>query len=1058
MKGTVLVFSIVLSIFFGILQVNAGLQMEWGTLVASAGEFEKVNLTNKYNSPIIVVTPEYTTTTNPNGIVTWLANVTSTSFEVTAEDENFANVDDVTLHYIVMEEGNFTLPSSGIKIEAGSVSTSKSGSVGTTTWDCPSNGESVTFTNTFDSNPLVLSTRGSNNNPSSWAGTFTHGNPAYNTDVDADDMCIGLSVSKAVTPGIFNEDETIYWIAMDEGNGILNDVEYEIIWAVADTGPSGNDWINGFGDSPPYLQNWIRTWTTAPDIQVVGATSIRGSDGAWPVLYDTSSSTQLRMFVDEANERAHTGSESGGAFAFNVSGSYSENSPQVINATFNDTRIKPNDLVTLEVNISDLDGNNTVTFVNASIISPNGTEINYSLTQETVDRLENTSDLESGIEEVSLATSEITFGETGTLNFSGQEWKLVEFNNTYSIEPVVLAMAVTDNDGSENPYVPLIDLVNTTHMNISLCQDDGASSNCGSSYTEEMINYFVFDINTSNSQPWIEVGRTTANSNGASDAFTFNKTFSNIPAIFGNAQTYSMGPTGIGAHLWFDSITTSGAGVVACDHPGGNAGNVDSCAGNATETYGYVALDTANVEWTNFDSGSESIPNSDFTSITFAQTFNNPRLMVEVNEESGGQDGKYDWARFLTGTGADIRYCEHDGVGDCDTHNAEVSHWFAVEEGNISIELGSTEVNLTALSVNYENILDESADVVNQLRLFIDIDSYNNSASNFTGNRDPTLDIELRYNGGWHSLGNLSINSAGSYSTTITNSTVLSSWKTVSSRDVRITGIQLDTNGSLFDNITWSSLIVEFDFGQLQGVWRSVIDNTSESGNYTLEEVLVSDGTNSNTTTFNNTTFEVSSVPTIAQISPINNSKIITNGTVEFIWEIDDDTTTLSCSLFINGVLNQTTSCSKGINNSLNVTLDNGFYNWSVNVTDVDGLSANTQTRNFTLIKGYHFKVEKEISSTNTNQYIVNVTVRNLISNQSENDFTLVDFVEDKYINGSFNSLPDFTKDSYGPSYNGSIVGWSNIIIENSNFKSRSYSILSVNDYNLEDVYIIGLE
>ena len=291
-------------------------QMEWGKQTLQNETWTQINFSGFFIDPIVVATPQYSITTANFGISTWITNVTNTSFMVRTSDENFASQDNITTHYLIVEKGSWTLPGTTQKIQAGSLKTNKFGD-NTVRWSCPTEGEIVTFPTSFSSFPLLISTRGSNNNPNAWANTFQHEPGVDAGTVTTSQMCIGLSQSKAVSPGTITNNETIYWIGVDEGNGTNIGSEYEVLWNARDTGDSGGNWINGYADALPFSQSWAHTWTDAPNIIIASQTTVGGSDGSWPVIYDTGNTSSLRIFVDEANERAHSGSESGGGFAFN---------------------------------------------------------------------------------------------------------------------------------------------------------------------------------------------------------------------------------------------------------------------------------------------------------------------------------------------------------------------------------------------------------------------------------------------------------------------------------------------------------------------------------------------------------------------------------------------------------------------------------------------------------------------------------------------------------------------------------------------------------------------
>jgi hypothetical protein len=316
--GIVKIMMLICLVFTMFLTAFAQFQMEWDKQILVNETWTQINLSTFFIDPIVVATPEYSVTTQSFGISTWITNVTNTSFMLRTADENFGSTDNITVHYLVVERGEWTLPGTTQTIQAGSLETNKFGD-NTVRWSCPTEGEIVSFNTPFSSSPLLMSTRGSDNNPNAWANTFQHEVGVDTGTVSTTQMCIGLSQSKAVSPGAITNNETIYWIGVDEGNGFVEGTEYEVLWNARDTGDSGANWINGYADALPFTQSWTKTWSGAPNIIIASQTSVGGSDGSWPVIYDTGDIGSIRMFVDEANERSHAGSESGGGFAFNNS-------------------------------------------------------------------------------------------------------------------------------------------------------------------------------------------------------------------------------------------------------------------------------------------------------------------------------------------------------------------------------------------------------------------------------------------------------------------------------------------------------------------------------------------------------------------------------------------------------------------------------------------------------------------------------------------------------------------------------------------------------------------
>jgi len=193
--------------------------------------------------------------------------------------------------------------------------------------------------------------------------------------------------------------------------------------------------------------------------------------------------------------------------------------------------------------------------------------------------------------------------------------------------------------------------------------------------------------------------------------------------------------------------------------------------------------------------------------------------------------------------------------------------------------------------------------------------------------------------------------------------------------------------------------------------------------------------------------------PIITLLTPLNNSKILSNGTINFTWSINDDNTNLTCGLYINGILNQTINCTNVGNNSLTLTLSPGYYDWFVEATDSDNLSANSSTSYFTLINNYSMSIVKAITSVNVNQYKVVTQINNLVINNTYN-YNYLDFVPTEFNLGSDTPAFSFFNITNGPNYFGKTYVWNlNTTITNVN-----YSLAAIGDYSVEGIYIVGLE
>lgn len=829
------------------------LQMEWGRLQVPCETWTEVELNLTYTNPIVVVSPEYKSTTNNYGIGVWTTNVTSNGFSVKASDSQFSCADTITVHYIVKEEGSWTLPGSGIRIQSGKLNTNKVG-YRNGGWGCPDYGETVSFTETFSGIPLVLSSRGTDNNPTQWGVTFQHA-PTATSTVTESGMCIGLNRNRISDAGSFTENETIYWIAADEGNGSLGDIEYEILWNEADTGDSQGLWINGYGDGGPFNQSYAHTWSSMPDVIPVSQSSVNGGDGSWAVLYDPANISKIQMFVDETSERAHGGSESGGGWAFSASGDYVDNyPPKILSPSFNVSETRYETDVNFTVWVPDSEGNDTVEYVNITLRNPDGTESNISLTQEVTHNIEDSGDLEPGI--AGFIAQNSTIGETGALNISNNTWHTVHFSNFYEHNPVVIATVATDSIITNNTPIVTIREVTKDSFNITLCRDAG-SATCEAVSEEETVHYFVFDVNKTKELDWIDTGWVTVQPDGTANTIEWNTSFTNAPYAFATANTYSQGGN-IAATAWITGVSTTGAtGFTGCTHQGTG----DVCdSSTPEETFGYVALDPDSAMIESLQTGWESMMNSLWTPITFSPAYSEPRVMTLQNDENGTQDPQYPWARLVTTTSAEIRYCEMDGTDDCDTHNVEKMRWFALENGSILVnETNSIYDNETNTSWRYYLETDSTAtDIITQITVRVNVSHYSDSGSMANGNNDPRLAVQLRTGTGWDEIGTITISGEGYRSISTTDQGITLSWSDYDNRDVRLRAIYMDYNStSAFDSIELSAVNVSIDHGSVTSIWHHIFEGYTDIGRYSITDIRASDGMNVNSTVHNDLSFNI---------------------------------------------------------------------------------------------------------------------------------------------------------------------------------------------------------
>lgn len=533
--------------------------------------------------------------------------------------------------------------------------------------------------------------------------------------------------------------------------------------------------------------------------------------------------------------------------------------PTIDNPHFNDTEIEKNGAIEFNVTSTDI---NWVDEVIATFSYPNTTQQNVSLQEGLVNANASSDDLEPGTQNIRatyIAGDNETIGESGELNISNFQWHMINFTYDYEYPPVVVAVPVTDTDSDSNGLIPVITNVTNTSFWINLCEDAGLEY-CSATVEEETVNYFVFDVNKTDKYSWIDVGTVVGRTNGSDTIATFNLTFTNAPYVWASVQTDSNGGSYIAPTIWTDTALTTAVELLGCEHPG----TADACGSGRFETFGYVAIDVANVNITDFEYGTESISASTWTDVTFGPYPEVPKIMVTQNDDNGAQDPQYSWARYVTTSSAQIRYCEQDGEGDCDSHNGEAVMWFTVPEGGIFIpgtlqaDTYDEQANLTGM--DYASFINETVYSISSINVTVFVSEYNSTGSDNRGNTDPDLWLEVYNGSGWVNISAFGFTGTGNRSVLVTEQDVLDAWQNrTAERDMRISGVYFDANYTgQYDEINWTQVYISVDAENQTGYFTYEWTDTPDIGYYNVTRIYSNDTRgNMNMTTHTDVYFEV---------------------------------------------------------------------------------------------------------------------------------------------------------------------------------------------------------
>lgn len=255
--------------------------------VSNAGTV--VSLDYDYSSPVIVATPNYGQGVNP-GVVR-LDNVGGNSFELKVVTPGGAPMDGVSVHYVVVEEGNYDLPG-GLKMEAYSFES--------TLVDYKNSwvGQERTYVNSYTS-PVVMGQVMTSNDPD-WSVFWNSSVDSRTNPPSSSGFKVGLHVGE--DPDITRVAETIGYIVIESGAGEIDGLAFEA--------GVGGDTVSGYQNSPPYT--YTLNTLTDPETAVVGLTAMDGNDGGWAILHGDNAVGErtIELAIDEDqlsnSERSHT--------------------------------------------------------------------------------------------------------------------------------------------------------------------------------------------------------------------------------------------------------------------------------------------------------------------------------------------------------------------------------------------------------------------------------------------------------------------------------------------------------------------------------------------------------------------------------------------------------------------------------------------------------------------------------------------------------------------------------------------------------------------------------
>nr|AFI78505.1 serine proteinase precursor protein [uncultured bacterium ws156A7] len=253
-----------------------------------------VDLGQSYTSMVVIATPNYDSGDAP-GVVR-IQNADSSSFQVRVDPAGGADLSGVDVHYVVVEEGEYTVAEHGVKMEA--VKFTSTVTDENNSWV----GEPKSYANSY-SNPVVLGQVMTYNDPA-WSVFWACGSNR-STPPTSSALKVGKHVGEDSDTTRANE--TIGYIVLETSTSGTAEIE-----GLRYVAALGGDSIRGVDNGTGY--NYSYSAMPYSKAAVVTMAAMDGGNGGWAVLYGndpiTPTGNTLKLVIDEdrANdsERKHT--------------------------------------------------------------------------------------------------------------------------------------------------------------------------------------------------------------------------------------------------------------------------------------------------------------------------------------------------------------------------------------------------------------------------------------------------------------------------------------------------------------------------------------------------------------------------------------------------------------------------------------------------------------------------------------------------------------------------------------------------------------------------------
>jgi hypothetical protein len=270
---------------------------EYGSVAVTNGATTSVALFNTYTNPVITASVEYDRSV-PDGdqVAARIFNKTGTGFDVLTDNFTSNAPGGATVHYVVMEAGEYLIDDGDTGLRVFATSTSVSTYIGSNISGDP--GTDIVFPTAFSGSPAVLTMVTTINDPDWVVSNVYDGNDIGNAPTSVQ---LGVYLSDHIASDGHLAAEDVDIIVLDQGFGSNNGTLFDIFNTGIDA---------AFVDDTPDSFAFNQTFGGSPLVRSVGQLTMNGAQGSYAMV-DTGTAvtaTNISIAVDEggtAGARTH---------------------------------------------------------------------------------------------------------------------------------------------------------------------------------------------------------------------------------------------------------------------------------------------------------------------------------------------------------------------------------------------------------------------------------------------------------------------------------------------------------------------------------------------------------------------------------------------------------------------------------------------------------------------------------------------------------------------------------------------------------------------------------